>query len=418
MRAADRLRQRRQPAHRARLHAAASWRSAARSAPRRGRLLQHILVEAALLTAGAALVGLGVAALALRLDCGVRRRLRAAHRRSAASRPRCSPGWPCLAAASGVVIGLVPALVRRAAAAWIRRSRRRPFVHRRRRRRAACGARWWPPSSRWPRRCSSPAALVLASLDRLSRVPSASTPTACSRLGVAASAGVSAAEPTARRSGSALSNGWRRCRASQSARSPTAGRRARAGNINNFDLEDRPTPAGENQPVCPWVGVSPGFFKAAGLRLERGRLLDEHSLRDDVVVVDRAWADRFFPGRRSSAAGSGAAAARRAPGRPSSAWSATSSGTGSTRPDQGTVYYPFVDMPSGYFVVRSAGDPIALSPALRQAVRELDPGWRSRTWRPGTSCGRVAGDAAVPQRAHRHVRADGARAVRWSASTA
>ena len=27
------------------------------------------------------------------------------------------------------------------------------------------------------------------------------------------------------------------------------------GQHNNFDLEDRPTPAGGSQPVCPWVGA-------------------------------------------------------------------------------------------------------------------------------------------------------------------
>ena len=72
-----------------------------------------------------------------------------------------------------------------------------------------------------------------------------------------------------------------------------------SGQQNNFDLEDRPTPAGQNQPVCPWVGVSPGFFTAAGVTLERGRLLDERSLQEDAVVVDRAWAARFFPGQEA-----------------------------------------------------------------------------------------------------------------------
>ena len=81
-----------------------------------------------------------------------------------------------------------------------------------------------------------------------------------------------------------------------------------AGQSNNFDLEDHPTPPGQNQPISTWVGASPGFFKAVGLTLERGRLLDEHSLDDDVVVVDRAWADRFFPnqevlGRRLKSGG-------------------------------------------------------------------------------------------------------------------
>jgi putative ABC transport system permease protein len=147
-----------------------------------------------------------------------------------------------------------------------------------------------------------------------------------------------------------------------------------ANDINNFDLEAHPTPAGQNQPVCPWVGASPGFFKTVGLRLERGRLLDEHSLEDDVIVVDRAWADRFFPneevvGRRL-----------RGGGCTSCPWTTVIGVVGTVKfagldaPDQGTVYYPFVDNRDGYFVVRTLGDPSSLTGALRNAVRELDPG--------------------------------------------
>jgi putative ABC transport system permease protein len=42
-------------------------------------------------------------------------------------------------------------------------------------------------------------------------------------------------------------------------------------------------------------------------------------------------------------------------------------------PEQGTVFYPFVDMSNGYFVLRTRNEPSALTPALRQAVREMDP---------------------------------------------
>ena len=70
-----------------------------------------------------------------------------------------------------------------------------------------------------------------------------------------------------------------------------------AGNTNNFDLEDHPAAAGENQPLCTWVGVSPGFFKTVGLPIERGRGLDDRSAQENLVVVDRAWRDRFFPGQ-------------------------------------------------------------------------------------------------------------------------
>ena len=70
-------------------------------------------------------------------------------------------------------------------------------------------------------------------------------------------------------------------------------------NFNNFDLEDSPTPPGQSQPVTPWVAVTPEYFRALGLKLLEGRLFDERdALRPDLetVVVDRAWARRFFPG--------------------------------------------------------------------------------------------------------------------------
>jgi putative ABC transport system permease protein len=48
--------------------------------------------------------------------------------------------------------------------------------------------------------------------------------------------------------------------------------------------------------------------------------------------------------------------------------------TGLEAPDEGTVYSPFVDFPQGYFVLRAGGNPAASVAALREAVRELDPG--------------------------------------------
>ena len=68
--------------------------------------------------------------------------------------------------------------------------------------------------------------------------------------------------------------------------------------FNNFDLEDQPTPPGQSQPVTPWVGVTPEYFGVLGLPLLEGRLLDERDMRAEdleAVVVDRAWAKRFFP---------------------------------------------------------------------------------------------------------------------------
>ena len=74
------------------------------------------------------------------------------------------------------------------------------------------------------------------------------------------------------------------------------------GNFNNFDLEDLPARPGQSQPVTPWVAVTPEYFRLLGLSLLEGRLLEERDgLGEDLeaVVVDRAWAKRFFPNQRA-----------------------------------------------------------------------------------------------------------------------
>jgi putative ABC transport system permease protein len=147
-----------------------------------------------------------------------------------------------------------------------------------------------------------------------------------------------------------------------------------SGNLNNFDLEDKPALPGQNQPICTWVGASPGFFRTVGLKLEKGRLLDEHSLRDNAVVVDRAWAERFFPGQ--------AVIGRRfrEGGCTECDWTVVVGLVGNVRwtgleatQRDGTVYFPLVDLPSAYFVLHTAAAPSSVSGALRQAVADLDP---------------------------------------------
>ena len=147
-----------------------------------------------------------------------------------------------------------------------------------------------------------------------------------------------------------------------------------AGNLNNFNLEDKPALPGQNQPLCIWVGASPDFFRTVGLKLERGKLLDEYSLRDNSIVVDRAWADRFFPGQEVIGR------RLREGGCTECAWTVVVglvgnvrwTGLDSTQQD-GTVYYPLVDVPTAYFVLHTAAAPSLVAGALRQAVADLDP---------------------------------------------
>ena len=338
-----------------------------------GRLLQHVLVEASVLTAGAALVGLGVAAVALRMIA-----IYGGDYVPRIDEVRFSTdaiAWlVSLAALSGVVIGSVPAWygarlrVDQALRAGGRSSTDAPTPRRVQRALVAAEFALATP-------LLVAGALILASLDRLSHVPVGIDTTRMLTASVSL--------PRARYPQDADREAfWKRTLERlaalpgvQSAALSDSRPPSESGQTNNFDLEDRPTPAGENQPVCPWVGVSTGFFKATGLTLERGRLLDEQSLRDDVVVVDRAWARRFFPGQEV------VGRRFRNGGCTTCNWTTVVGVVGDVRwtgldasQADGTVYYPLVDSPSAFLVVRTAGDPAALAAAVRQAVRELDPG--------------------------------------------
>jgi predicted permease len=148
--------------------------------------------------------------------------------------------------------------------------------------------------------------------------------------------------------------------------------------FNNFDLEDQPTPPGQSQPVTPWLGVTPEYFRVLGLPLLEGRLLDERDARAEnlaAVVVDRAWANRFFP------AGSAVGKRLRSGGCTQCPWTTVVGVVspvkyaGLDRPDEGTVYRPMGrgGSPFRYVVARTAADPQMVLPAVRQVVRELDP---------------------------------------------
>jgi putative ABC transport system permease protein len=150
-----------------------------------------------------------------------------------------------------------------------------------------------------------------------------------------------------------------------------------AGDINNFDLEDHSTQPGEHQPVCPWIAVSEEFFKTTGLALVRGRLLDQRdfaSTAPPVILVDRAWAGRFFGtddviGRRLHEGGCTTCPWTTVVGEV-----ATVKYLGLDTPDVGTVYQPIDDSQRERFlVVSSPGLASILGPTLSVAVHALDP---------------------------------------------
>lgn len=77
------------------------------------------------------------------------------------------------------------------------------------------------------------------------------------------------------------------------------GRPPNGGFINNFDLEDKPTPPNQAQPTAPWIIAERGYFDVLGIPLVAGRMFEPTDLEDDappVVIVDEAWASKHFPG--------------------------------------------------------------------------------------------------------------------------
>ncbi len=153
-------------------------------------------------------------------------------------------------------------------------------------------------------------------------------------------------------------------------------------NFNNFDLEDFPTPPGQSQPVTPWVSVTPDYFRLLGLTLLEGRLFDERDgLRPelDVVVVDRAWATRFFPngsaiGKRFKEGGCSTCPWTTVVGVVSGVKYA-----GLDQPDEGSVYTPMpglgAEQPTRTrsLILRTDADPPTVIGTLQQVIRQLDP---------------------------------------------
>jgi len=149
------------------------------------------------------------------------------------------------------------------------------------------------------------------------------------------------------------------------------------GNFNNFDLEDFPTPSQQSQPVTPWVAVTPEYFRVFGLLLLEGRLLNERDVPTgqlESVVVDRAWARRFFPngsavGKRFKEGGCSTCPWTSVVGVVSDVKYA-----GLDAPDEGSVYTPL--SPEAHFrnlVLRTdANTPTTLG-SVRGVLRELDP---------------------------------------------
>jgi predicted permease len=74
------------------------------------------------------------------------------------------------------------------------------------------------------------------------------------------------------------------------------------GDINNFDLKDRPVPPGGAEHVAPWNTVTNGYFETLRIPLLEGRLFTPADTvfspperTRSVVLVSRSWAKKYYP---------------------------------------------------------------------------------------------------------------------------
>jgi putative ABC transport system permease protein len=339
----------------------------------RGRILRHLLAESAVLAAGSATVGLGIALAGMRLVKAYAGDY--VPRTDEIHLDAAMLGFlAMLAVSSALLFGLLPALqATRPATAGAMQSARTTTAGRgaRRLRRGLVAAQF---------AIATPllivAALLVTSLHRLRDVDLGFDITRVLTASIRLPVTQYTETPRARAFWSEFKQELESLPGVASVGFADGLAPNKVNNLNNFDLERRPTPAGQPQPLAPWVAVSPEYARTLGLTLLEGRFLDERdALQEDelAVVVDRAWARRYFPGR--SAVGE----RLRGGGCTTCPWTTVVGVVsevkyaGLDRPDDGTVYTALDGRTTRFVVVRTAGDPQALAAPLGRVVRRLEP---------------------------------------------
>jgi putative ABC transport system permease protein len=92
------------------------------------------------------------------------------------------------------------------------------------------------------------------------------------------------------------------------------------------------------------------------------------------IVVDRAWARRFFPNESAIGKRLKCGGCTQCPWTSVVGVVSDAKYDGVAQANQGTVYFPLTGLPARFVIVRSTGDPRTLTSSVRQTLRELEPG--------------------------------------------
>ncbi|HSA57537.1 MAG TPA: ABC transporter permease [Gemmatimonadaceae bacterium] len=150
------------------------------------------------------------------------------------------------------------------------------------------------------------------------------------------------------------------------------------GNWNpSLVIEGRPLPEGATPREVDWRLVTPGYFRTMEIPLLAGRVFEETDQMGTppVAVINRALADRYFRGENPI--GQRVRTFFEGRGNPATIVGVVGDTkdqalAGATRPQ---IYRSFWQRPQTWMsvLVRTAGSPSSIAPAVRETMRALDP---------------------------------------------
>jgi putative ABC transport system permease protein len=149
--------------------------------------------------------------------------------------------------------------------------------------------------------------------------------------------------------------------------------------LSPFAVDGQPDPGPGRRPALTWQMVSGDYFRTLQVPILQGRDFDTQDTLDkgNVMIVDNALAERYFPGqsplgkgitvqswdgpRHCTIVGVVPHIRYKSPGQPENSF-------------QG--YFPYTQwgLDTVWLILRSTLDPGALAPAIRSAVASVDPG--------------------------------------------
>jgi putative ABC transport system permease protein len=149
------------------------------------------------------------------------------------------------------------------------------------------------------------------------------------------------------------------------------------GNTNGLFIQDSPWLPNEPVPFILTARVSDDYFQTLGIPIQQGRVFSTVDRADapPVMVINQAMAQRYWP--KGNAIG---ARVRIGPPDPRAPWITVIGVVGNVRNDpthlrpEPMMFIGLRQMPFGEtFMVRTAGDPLALVGTVRRALASIDP---------------------------------------------